>query len=76
MTNVLLAIVAVLLMANLVRPFVEPGPAFADEKEPVNIELAASGNTAWVLKDESIYYITFETDFDAIKVYRPEKLDR
>ena len=76
MTNVLLAIVAILLMANLIHPLVEPGPAYADEEKPVHAELEASGNTAWVLKGNSIYYITFETDFDAIKGYRPEKLDR
>ena len=75
-TNVLLAIVAILLMANLIRPLVEPGPAYADEEEPVHAELAAAGNAAWVLKGNFIYYVTFETDFDAIKVYRPEKLDR
>lgn len=75
-TNVLLVLVAILLVANLLQPLARPDAAWAEDSKPVYRELAAAGNAAWILKDDMVYYVTFETDFDAIKVYRPEKLDR
>jgi hypothetical protein len=75
-TNILLVVVALLLAANLLQPLAAPGTAWADDKAPAKTELAAAGNAAWILKGEQIYYVTFEADFEAIKVYRPEKLDR
>lgn len=77
LTTLLMSLIAILLLANLVRPIFEPTTAFADNhKASENVELAGSGNTAWVLKGDRIYYIKFETQYESIRVYGPEELER
>ena len=75
-THVLLAIVAVLLMANFLRPLFQPRDAHAQQSEAAQTHMAAAGAAVWVLKGNQLYYATFQQDFDAIKIHRPEKLDR
>ena len=75
-TNILLAVVAVLLMANLLRPLLEPAEAHAEDSGAAPAQMAAAGSAVWVLKGNQLYYATFEQDFDAIKIHHPEKLDR
>ena len=72
----LLLVAALLLAANLLRPILAPVLVSAEEEAVSKPELAASGSIAWVLKGNQLYYVKFEQDFDAIKVYRPEKLER
>jgi len=77
LTQVLLVIVGILLLANLVRPILAPGTAFADEDEPSSsVAITGSGNVAWVLKGNQVYYLKFETQFEDIRVYGPEDLER
>ena len=76
LTQVLLVVVALLLLANLVRPILAPDAVFAQEEKPqVPMALSASGNYAWVLKGNQIYYLKFENQFESIRIYGPEDLE-
>ena len=71
-TKVLLLFVALLLIANLVRPLLEPGTAFA-QKEEINKEtLAISGGSGWVIKGNRVYYLKFDRQADRIWTYTEE----
>ena len=76
-THILLVVVAILLLANLARPLLAPGAAFAqtEERSPQPMALSASGNYAWVLKGNQIYYLKFEANFESIRIYGPEDLE-
>lgn len=77
LTNLLMGLVAVLLLANLLRPAFEPTTAFADDHEKAEeIELSGTSNTAWVLKGNKVYYLKFETQYESIRIYGPEELER
>jgi hypothetical protein len=52
LTQVLLAIVGIALVALVLRPFVAPSVAHADDKS--SYTLSANGNIAWVVKDGRI----------------------
>ena len=75
-TKLLLALVALLLVANLIQPLFQASPALAqDRKEAVEqVALTGAGSTAWVLKGNLIYYIQFEKQFESIRVHGPEEL--
>jgi len=77
-TNLLMGLVAFLLLANLARPLFEPTHAFADnhEAKSENVELSGTSTTAWVLKGNKIYYIKFENQYESIRIYGPEELER
>lgn len=76
-THILLLVVAILLLANLARPILAPGTAFAQKEAPAPqpMALSASGNYAWVLKGNQIFYIKFEANFESIRIYGPEDLE-
>lgn len=76
-TKLLLALVALLLLANLVQPLFRAEPAMAqDRKEAIEqVALTGAGMTAWVLKGNRIYYIQFEKQFESIRVHGPEELE-
>lgn len=77
LTNLLMGLVAILLLANLLRPAFEPTTAFADSHEKAEaIELSGTSNTAWVLKGNKVYYLKFETQYESIRIYGPEELER
>jgi len=78
LTNLLMGLIAILLLANLVRPLFEPTAAFAqdDDHQSEAVALTGTGPNAWVLKGNNIYYIKFETQFESIRIYGPEELER
>jgi hypothetical protein len=76
LTNLLMGLVAILLLANLVRPIFEPTVAFADDKEKEEVAIASAGANAWVLKGNKVYYLKFETQYESIRIYGPEELER
>ena len=77
LTNLLMGLVAILLLANLVHPIFEPTVAFADDKDKTeNVAIASAGANAWVLKGNKVYYLKFETQYESIRIYGPEALER
>lgn len=77
LTNLLMGLVAILLLANFVRPIFEPTVAFADDKEKKEeVAIASAGANAWVLKGNKVYYLKFETQYESIRIYGPEELER
>ena len=76
LTQILLAVVAVLLLANLIRPILAPGVAFAEPEPAETVAMTGSGNVAWVLRGDQIYYLKFENQFESIRIYGPEELER
>lgn len=71
----LLAVVAVLLIANLVRPLWSPGTAHAQgEETSPSVAITGAGNSAWILKDGNVYYANFERQYESIRIYGPEEL--
>ena len=76
LTQILLAVVAVLLLANLIRPILAPGVAFAEPQPVETVAMTGSGNVAWVLRGDQIYYLKFENQFESIRIYGPEELER
>ncbi len=77
-TQILLVVVAILLLANLSRPLLSPHPAFAqdDAVRHEAVEMVGSGSTAWILKGNNIYYIKWENQFESVRIYGPEELER
>ena len=73
--QILLVVVAILLTANLIRPLVSPTPALAIDPPAQPVSITGTGNVAWVLKGNKVYYITFEKQFESIRVYGPEDID-
>ncbi len=72
----LLFVVAILLVANLVRPLFQPGTAFAQsEPKPEVVEMTGSSSMAWILKGNLLYYVKFENQFESIRIYGPEELE-
>ena len=77
LTNLLMGVVAVLLLANLLRPAFEPTTAFADNHaQEETTAITGSSANAWVLKGNKVYYIKFETQYESIRIYGPEELER
>ena len=71
----LLAVVAFLLIANLVRPLWSPGTAHAESEDAASsVAITGSGTSAWVLKDGNVYYVNFEKQYESIRIYGPEEL--
>ncbi len=75
LSNALLFVVAVLLAANLVRPLFETTPAYADSHEGGDMALTGSGVSAFLVKNNQVYYIKFETQFESIRIYGPEEIE-
>ena len=73
--QILLVVVAILLTVNLVRPLISATPALAQDAPEVKMAITGTGNVAWVLKGNSVYYITFEKQFESIRIYGPEELE-
>ncbi len=71
-TKVLLLFVALLLIANLVRPLLEPGTAFAQKEERHEETLAIPGGTGWVIKGSTVYYLKYDRQADRIWTYSEE----
>ncbi len=66
----LLICIALLLIANLVRPLLEPGTAFAAKEEQHEEEtLAIPGGTGWVIKGDTVYYLKYDRQSDRIWTY-------
>lgn len=77
LTNLLMGVVAILLLANLLRPAFEPTTAFAeDHGNGEAVSMTGTGSTAWVLKGNKVYYIKFEQQYESIRIYGPEELER
>ncbi len=76
LTNLLMGLVAILLLANLFRPAFEPTTAFADDDNKEAVALTGTGANAWILKGNKIYYIKFEQQYESIRIYGPEELER
>lgn len=77
LTNLLMGLVAILLLANLLRPAFEPTEAHADNHaKPEHVAITGNGANAWVLKGNNVYYIKFETQYESIRIYGPEELER
>ncbi|MFT5369569.1 MAG: hypothetical protein ACI8V2_004547 [Candidatus Latescibacterota bacterium] len=77
LTNLLMGLVAILLLANLFRPAFEPTTAFAaDDDGNEAVSLTGTGANAWILKGNKIYYIKFEQQYESIRIYGPEELER
>ncbi|MDP6778739.1 MAG: hypothetical protein QGI83_18435 [Candidatus Latescibacteria bacterium] len=76
-TKLLLALVALLLLANLVQPLFQAAPVLAQDREEEikQVALTGSGVTAWVLKGNRIYYVQFEKQFESIRIHGPEDLE-
>ena len=75
-THFLLVLVAILLLANLVRPLFAPTPAFAESEKPAeSVAMTGSGSVAWILKGTQVYYLRFEQQFESIRIYGPEDLE-
>lgn len=73
--QILLVVVAVLLAANLVRPLLSPTPALAIDAPERTVQITGTGTMAWVLRGNDIYYITFEKQFESIRIYGPETIE-
>ena len=37
--------------------------------------ITGTGNVAWILKGNQIYYVTFEKQFESIRIYGPEEIE-
>ncbi len=76
-STVLMAIIAILLLANLVRPLLDPATAFAQsDSDNEHVVMTGSGMNAWILKNNEIYFIKFENQYETIRIYGPEELER
>ena len=73
--QVLLVLVVVLLVANLVRPVLQPTPVSAEAPPSATMAITGTGNVAWILKGNQIYYVTFEKQFESIRIYGPEEIE-
>ena len=75
-TRILMVLIAFLLLANLIRPLMDPGTAFALDDDPKEtVTMTGTGAVAWVLKGNQIYYLKFENQFETIRIYGPEELE-
>jgi hypothetical protein len=75
LTQILLVAVGLLLAANLLRPAVTPEVAFAQTSVSKDgVAITGSGQTAWLVKGDKVYYIKFETQFESIRIYGPEDI--
>ena len=74
LTPFLLLVVAVLLAANLVRPLVTAQPAHAQSEEG-QIQLSGTGANAWLVKNNKVYYLKWENQFESIRIYGPEEIE-
>ena len=71
----LLVVVALLLIANLIRPLWTPGTAHAqDEGATPGVAITGAGTTAWIIKDSNLYYAVYEKQYESIRIYGPEEL--
>ncbi len=71
----LLVVVAFLLLANLVRPLWSPGTAHAqDEDTAPGVAITGAGASAWILRDNNVYYVIYEKQYESIRIYGPEEL--
>lgn len=75
LSNALLFVVALLLTANLVRPLFEAVPAHAADGDPGVTVMTGSGASAFLVKNNQVYYIKFETQFESIRIYGPEEIE-
>lgn len=75
LSNALLFIVALLLTAYLVRPLFETVPAYAESHESGGMALTGTGTSAFLVKNNQVYYIKFETQFESIRIYGPEEIE-
>ena len=76
-STILMAIIAILLLANLVRPLLDPATAFAQgDSDNEQVVMTGSGMNAWILKNNEIYFIKFESQYEIIRIYGPEELER
>jgi hypothetical protein len=71
-TKVLLVLIAFLLIANLARPLLEPGTAFAEKEEQHAKIVAIPGSTGWVIKENMVYYLKYERQSDRIWIHTEE----
>ena len=75
-TKAMLTLVALLLSANLLAPLMKPGTAYAEEEKPMPPGMiTGSGSIACVLKDNVVYYLKFEQQFESIRIYGPQELE-
>ncbi|MDA0709519.1 MAG: hypothetical protein O3B73_04830 [bacterium] len=76
-TSIFLGLIAILLLANLLRPAIEPTTAFAEDRVTAeSVALTGTGANAWILKGNKVYYIKFEQQYESIRIYGPEELER
>ena len=76
LTHTLMGLIAILLLANLIRPIFEPVTAFAQsEDRPETAIISGSGSVAWILKNNQIYYVRWDSNFRKIQIEGPRELD-
>lgn len=76
LTHALMGLIAILLLANLVRPIFEPVAAFAQrESDSETAILSGSGPVAWIVKNNQIYYVRWDANFKKIQIEGPKRLD-
>ena len=73
-TTILLVLIALLLLANLARPLLQPDAAFAQEEEKKAIAITGSGASAWILRGEEVYYLKYDHQSNRIDIVGPEQL--
>lgn len=76
LTHMLMGLIAILLLANLIRPIFEPVTAFAQhEAKPETAIISGSGSVTWIVKNDQIYYVKWDPNFKKIQIEGPHKLD-
>ena len=71
-TRVLLVLIAFLLAANLVRPLLQPGTAFADKDEQQAKVIGFPGTSGWVIKENMVYYLKYDRQSDRVWIQTEE----
>lgn len=77
LTQFLLSLVALLLLATLLKPLLEPVTAFAQgEAKPAPPIMVGYGTTAWIYKNNQLYYVRWDTNFRKVQIEGPKELDQ
>lgn len=71
----LLAVVALLLIANLSHRSGLPARAQSEEAGR-SIAVTGSGRSAWIRKDGSVYYVVYEKQYESIRVDGSDELPK
>ena len=72
--KVMLLVVALLLLANFLKPALNPPPSYAQTEDQKPVAITGSGNAVWIVVGTSVYYVKLDS-YDEIRITGPEELE-